>query len=305
MTFAPATLNRELNQDAFSKVLDMLRLRGTSVRVGELSGSEGLEFSDDAPCLYVVHEGVLRLALPKSNQTLEARDGDVLLLVRGDSHRVSCSAQIARSASGSAQQSMQYLRGEFDFDSIFANRFLAVLPSVILLRRPEPKRYEWVDLCFSFIVDEAVHGLAGSTAMISRLLDLLFVRTLRIWASESRLGYGWVTGGVDPRIGKVLAAIHQDPARVWNLPGLADLANMSRTAFTQRFTLIVGQSPIAYLNEWRLDHATDLLRRHKLSMSELLLQTGYTSPAAFGRAFKARHGLSPMQWRSAVALPSN
>jgi AraC-like DNA-binding protein len=305
MAFLPADLNRALNQDAFSRVLDMLRLRGTSVRVGELSRGARSECLDNTPCLYVVHDGALLLTLPNSNQPIEARNGDVLLLVHGHSHRLTCSAPIVSSNPATGPQSSQYLRGEFEFDSIFADRLLAVLPSVILLRRPDRKPYEWVDLCFSFIVDEAVHGLAGSTAMISRLLDLLFVRTLRTWASESRLGYGWVTGAVDARIGKVLAAIHQDPARTWSLSRLAALANMSRTAFTNRFTSVVGQSPIAYLNDWRLDHAADLLRRHKLSVRELTLQTGYTSEAAFGRAFKARHGRSPMRWRSAVVVANN
>lgn len=298
MAFPSAELKLALHQDPFSRVLDMLRLRGTSVLAGELPGRGSVEFSETVACVYVLLEGTLQLTVSTSGEVTEARDGDVMLLVHGHSHRLACGRRTSSASPAVAgRRSAKYLRGEFAFDSIFAARFLNVLPPVVLLKRPKQKPYEWVDLCCSFIMDEASHGLAGSTAMISRLLDLLLVRTLRTWASESRLGHGWVSGAADPRIGKVLAAMHHDPARAWDLPRLAAVANMSRTAFANRFSSVIGQSPIAYLNAWRLDHATVLLGRQKLSMSELTFQTGYTSEAALGRAFKSRHGRSPMQWR--------
>lgn len=272
-----------LGQDSFSKVLDMLRLCGKSVATGVL-GSR-VEYAESRPCIYILQQGAVDLLLG-STQT-RVRSGDVVLMVRGMPHQL---------ASASDEQA-QFIRGEFDFDSIFAARFLGALPDVILLQRPGHQSHEWVDVCCAFMAFEAAHGDAGSTAMISRLLDLLFIRTLRSWASSSELGQGWVSSAADPRIGRVLAVIQDDPSRNWSLTEFAGIAGMSRTVFASRFLQVIGQSPISYLNTWRLDLAADLLRGQSRSISSLISEVGYTSESAFGRAFKVHHGKSPLQWR--------
>jgi AraC-like DNA-binding protein len=91
--------------------------------------------------------------------------------------------------------------------------------------------------------------------------------------------------------------ITDDPSQSWSLTGFAGIAGMSRTAFASRFLQVIGQSPIAYLNAWRLDLATDLLRGQNRSISAHIADVGYTSESAFGRAFKLHHGKSPLQWR--------
>lgn len=287
MTKSSASLSHTLNQDAFSKVLDMLRLRGTSVATGTVPAGGSLVYADSKACIYVFQQGLMGLIDQRSGTRTEAQSGDVLLMVHGVPHQLV----------NAGDMPAQYIRGEFDFDSIFASRFLGTLPTVMALQRPGHKSHEWVDICCAFMAFEAAHGYAGSTAMISRLLDLLFIRALRSWASESSLGQGWVSTAADLRIGRVLGAIQDDPSRPWSLLQLAAIAGMSRTAFASRFLEVIGQSPIAYLNQWRLDLAADLLRSQKLSISQLVSHVGYSSEAAFGRAFKLRHGQSPLQWR--------
>ncbi len=291
MSDTPSALHHPLDQDSFSKVLDMLRLRGTSVATGVLPVGSVLDYSEGKPCIYVIEQGTVTLTVLPSDTADEIQSGDVVLIVNGVSHQLVNSGDVPA----------RYIRGGFDFDSIFAERFLRMLPTVILLRRPEHKSHEWVDVCCAFMAFEAAHGLAGSTAMISRLLDLLFIRTLRSWATDSGLGKGWVSSASDPRIARVLASIQNDPSRKWTLTQFASIAGMSRTAFAGRFLEVIGQSPIAYLNRWRLDLSADLLRGQKLSMSQLISHIGYKSEAAFGRAFKLQHGQPPLKWRRTIA----
>lgn len=286
----PFASRHPLDQDSFSKVLDILRLKGRSVATGAVPVGGSLDYSESAPCIYVIEQGAASLSLLPSGATSDVQSGDVVLMVRGASHQLT----------NNGDAPAQYIKGEFDFDSIFAERFLGTLPTVISLQRPEHKSHEWVDVCCGFMAFEAAHGLAGSTAMISRLLDLLFIRTLRSWAAESGLGKGWVSSASDPRIGRVLVSIQNDPSRQWTLPQLASIAGMSRTAFAGRFMEVIGQSPIAYVNRWRLDLSADLLRGQKLSMGQIISQVGYNSEAAFGRAFKIQHGLPPLQWRRTI-----
>ncbi len=275
--------NFPIRQDALSQVLDLLHLRGTRVQAGSAT-KQKTRFESDRPCIYIVRDGDLQLSARSSNKSEHLRAGDVLLSLRGDSHTLS-------------GVGTEYLRGEFEFDSVVAEHILSALPKTIMLRPPDGKPFPWVEICCAFMLEEAMNGLAGAASMISRLLDLLFVRTLRMWASDGASTTGWLAGAVDERIGKVLAVMHEHFALDWTLLKLAEIAPMSRTAFANRFQSLVGTTPVAYLNAWRLDRATELLRNPGISIADIATRVGYGSNAAFSRAFALRYGSSPSHWR--------
>jgi transcriptional regulator GlxA family with amidase domain len=47
---------------------------------------------------------------------------------------------------------------------------------------------------------------------------------------------GWLEGLRDPQIAATLAAIHGAPEKPWTLATLACVADLSRSAFAERFT---------------------------------------------------------------------
>lgn len=100
-------------------------------------------------------------------------------------------------------------------------------------------------------------------------------------------------------MGRVLAAIQADPARPWTVQALASVAGMSRIVFASRFAQAIGQTPVVYLNHWRIALAADVLRGQSRAAGRLFAQVGNTSEAAFGRAFKPRHAMAPQHWRKA------
>jgi AraC-like DNA-binding protein len=72
---------------------------------------------------------------------------------------------------------------------------------------------------------------------------------------------------------------------------------MSRSAFVDRFTTLVGTPPIRYLTVCRL-HAVRLqLRETRKTVAQLAHSVGYESEEAFSRAFKREFGLAPARWR--------
>ncbi|MBR8186450.1 helix-turn-helix transcriptional regulator [Burkholderia ambifaria] len=77
------------------------------------------------------------------------------------------------------------------------------------------------------------------------------------------------------------------------------LRNLSRSAFANRFQRVVGQAPLSYLTTWRLDRAAELLRYSRAPVADIANRVGYTSEAAFSRAFRGRYEMSPIQWRRA------
>ena len=76
---------------------------------------------------------------------------------------------------------------------------------------------------------------------------------------------------------------------------------MSRSAFFSRFTAVVGEAPSAYLTRYRMHLARAKLRSRDVSLAVIASEVGYSSEAAFSRAFKRSVGVTPSSWRRHAA----
>jgi AraC-like DNA-binding protein len=97
----------------------------------------------------------------------------------------------------------------------------------------------------------------------------------------------------DKQIGRAIAMIHRDPASNWTVASLADTVGMSRSAFSARFTQLVGEPAMHYAMRWKMQAALTRLRETDLMLAELASSLGYDSEAAFSRAFKRIMGVAP------------
>ncbi|PRX96778.1 AraC family transcriptional regulator [Allonocardiopsis opalescens] len=141
----------------------------------------------------------------------------------------------------------------------------------------------------------------GRQIVLDRLLDWLLVCTLRDWFDRPEAAPpGWYLALGDPVAGPALRAVHDDPARPWTTASLAELAGVSRTTFAKRFTELVGEGPVAYLTEWRMTLAADLLADPGLTVAAVARRVGYADPFGFSAAFKRVRGLSPSAHRRAL-----
>lgn len=145
--------------------------------------------------------------------------------------------------------------------------------------------------------------------MVSRVLDLFFIRALRDWAAHRLAGSGGLLAAVmDPPIARALAMVHRQPGRAWSVEELAARAGLSRSAFAARFTELVGIPPGRYVSERRLAHAQHLLVTTDLPVGQVATRVGYASETAFSRAFAQQFGVPPSATRksageSATAAP--
>ena len=78
---------------------------------------------------------------------------------------------------------------------------------------------------------------------------------------------------------------------------LARSCSMSESYFRKVFLRQMGQSPLEYLNRYRIHRAVNLLRTTGESMQNIAERSGFTSIAAFNRNFKQSMGVSPSAWR--------
>jgi AraC-like DNA-binding protein len=91
------------------------------------------------------------------------------------------------------------------------------------------------------------------------------------------------------------------PDHPWTVATLANAAGVSRAAFARRFTELVGEPPMAFLTDWRLSLAADLLLEPDTTVASVARRVGYATPFALSAAFKRERGISPRDHRRRTA----
>jgi AraC-like DNA-binding protein len=140
---------------------------------------------------------------------------------------------------------------------------------------------------------------AGSAGILARLADVVSASIVRGWA-ECGCGdaTGWVEALRDPRLSRVIGALHRDPGRNWTVAELAAEMGSSRSVFAERFLAVTGQTPLHYVTELRMRLAADWIGRDRMPIDAAAERLGYGSQAAFSRAFKRVTGQSPGAMRA-------
>ena len=134
----------------------------------------------------------------------------------------------------------------------------------------------------------------GSEVGASRLAEVLFIQVLRAHiASGPERNKGWPRAIFDPQVGSALSAIHDRVNTPWTVESLAEAAGMSRSAFAARVKELLGQTPLEYVTEWRMQKAMQYLEQRDKKLIEVARSVGYESDAAFSKAFKRVVGANP------------
>jgi AraC family transcriptional regulator, alkane utilization regulator len=155
----------------------------------------------------------------------------------------------------------------------------------------------WLGTTLKFTINEARAARPGNAAMLGRLTELMFVEILREYMHRLPAHQGgWLAGLNDAHVGKALRLLHANPTRNWTVGELARESAISRSALAERFTELVGDAPIRYLANWRMQLAKQMLREGA-HVQEVATRVGYESEAAFNRAFKRATGSPPAAWR--------
>ena len=165
----------------------------------------------------------------------------------------------------------------------------------MLVIRPAP--HDQAHDVVSLISRELSQPIPGQQTVLDRLLDVLLVMAMRASFNQSSTAPRWYQAASDPRLGRALQAMHDEPEREWTVPQLADISAMSRPSFARNFERALGQTPMQYLTDWRLTLARDYLLSGELTLQEIADRIGYSSPNAFAATFRRHVGLAPGQWR--------
>ncbi len=181
--------------------------------------------------------------------------------------------------------------GTYESAGAASRRLLRALPPVLVLQRGD-----FDSRVLDILVDEVTKDEPAQSAVLDRLLDLVLIAALRAWFAREDAP-AWYHAYGDPLVGKALRLLQHNPAHGWTVAGLAEAVGVSRAALARRFTDLVGEPPMAFLTEWRLALAADLLQESDATIEAIARQVGYGSAFALSTAFKRHFGVSPRDHR--------
>jgi AraC-like DNA-binding protein len=184
--------------------------------------------------------------------------------------------------------------GSLSFDRASLKPITELLPRFILIKADQPHTLA-LHNTMQALASEMAEQAPGSEVVATRLAEVLFIQTLRAHiASEVEWrDKGWLRAIFDPQVGAALSAVHDSVNTPWTVESLAEAAIMSRSAFAVRFKELLGQTPLEYVTEWRMQKAMQLLEPRDKKLIDVARSVGYESDAAFSKAFKRVVGVSP------------
>jgi AraC-like DNA-binding protein len=202
---------------------------------------------------------------------------------------------------GGGAERTQFICGFLGCDLRPFNPVLAALPRMIHLRAAMPSTDRMRHL-IEFALCELRAPSSGGHGVLLRLAELMFIEVVRRHLETMPVAQtGWLAGLNDPLVARTLALLHGAPARRWTLEALGAQAGASRSVLAERFAQFVGQPPMQYLTQWRMQLATRMLLEPGAKVVAVAGAVGYESEAAFSRAFKKCIGVAPAAWRVRTA----
>ena len=183
--------------------------------------------------------------------------------------------------------------GSLSFDRASLKPIAQLLPRFILINADQAHTLA-LHITMQALASEMAGQAPGSEVVATRLAEVLFIQILRAHiASQPERNQGWLRAIFDPQVGAALNAVHDRVNTPWTVESLAEAAGMSRSAFAVRFKELLGQTPLEYVTEWRMQKAIELLEGRDKKLIDVCRLVGYESDAAFSKAFKRVVGASP------------
>jgi AraC-like DNA-binding protein len=190
----------------------------------------------------------------------------------------------------------------FELDSL---QGLGSLMPALMLIDAGGQRYPGLMPILAVMEREVSSARIGYAGILARLADVVAAMIVRGWV-ECACGNasGLVAALRDPRLAGALLALHQQPGRDWSVAELAAHCHTSRSVFADRFQATLGIPPLRYVTELRMRLAAQWLTLERLPIEAVALRLGYTSQAAFSRAYKRITGQPPGASRQGLRSPA-
>jgi AraC-like DNA-binding protein len=224
-------------------------------------------------------------------EQVELAAGDVIVFPHGDAHIMSSAPNVRVASHVHTSTSARYAQtvvlgdqasrdvwlvcGFLGCDRRPFNPLLTALPRRMHMRGMSSG---WLDSFTRRLTEESRLGRPGADSVLTRLSELMFIDVVRRYLEDLPQGQtGWLAGLRDEVVGRVLRLFHGRPAHPWTLDELARECASSRSNVAKQFALIMGQPPMQYLTQWRMQIAANLLTQSGAKIAAIGAEVGYDS----------------------------
>lgn len=296
------------------KLITLANVRGSLDLRCQFQGDWALAHEQQALGMapyHIVLAGECRVEFP-DGQRLPMRAGDILLLPGGTPHVFHSPGKIVAPSEqkiirggalpvhriGRASPDLDMLCGTFYYNR--ASLLFASLPDYLVIPSGALPANGPLPALVEVLRGEAEGNQAGAKFLLDALSQALFTLMLRAHLATMGTASGTLALLGDKRLGRAWQAMLADPAHEWTIESLAEAASMSRATFMRAFVKVAGVSPWVLLTQVRMELAFSLLSQSHLGLSDIALQVGYQSQAAFSKKFKEIYGEAPGRVRRGI-----
>ncbi|GBD57494.1 AraC family transcriptional regulator [Gluconobacter wancherniae] len=295
-----------------SELLLGMRLRGIQYRRIHTGASFGFAFRAKPGCAYfhflatgtanlLTEDGVL--------QPLSA--GNAVFLPHGNAHQIISSPDApvqdidhynvvslsetvcAVTASSSSAPHAIFFSGCMEFDLGGLQGLVPLMPELMMIDATSQRYLELMPI-LTAMEHEACTGRVGDAGILARLADVVMAVIVRGWVEcGCSNSSAFVTALREPKLSRAILALHRQPGRNWTVAELAAESGLSRSVFAKRFQETIGIAPLHYAGELRMRIAHTWLSYDRMPIERVAERLGYTSQAAFSRAYKRITGTPP------------
>src|SRR5690606_18316560 len=304
--------------DALSKIFDDIYLEKSEYLYIKVFHPGGFTYQHQPSMLaYVLLHGQAQLKF-MDGSLLELQQGDLVLLPAGTAHRLSCpdstdfseylpinpffpthSQQCVDLNPDQSAEHSFILAIRSSMDIQMAKPLLSALPKHLhiqhILGDTAP---EWLEIGLQFLAQETQQQRPGRDKILDHLVSILLIECVRDHILNLEDASSWLNALSHPELSNALAVIHGKPEQPWTVESLAGQCHMSRSKFAQLFTQVVGEPPLAYLQQHRLRLAAQYLRNSGFSIQQIAYLVGYSFETAFSQSFKKQFEQTPTRYRS-------
>ncbi len=310
-----------MSGDAFAAQLRRVRVRAVVPKRSVMAAPFGIRFGRLGPGFFALSEGRCWVLI-EGEPPIQMQGGDAVVLLRPCMVTMAdpptAEAQpvkgILTRADVRARRGFRVGAGEVPTAQVFAGGFIDVqgltpglvelCPRVVELRGSDSS-VGWLVRGLMNLIGELDDGGPAREALGDLAASMMLIAGLNaaigpVLAREPER----VRSFIDERIAPVVSLVLDFPERRWSMRSLSDEAGLSRSAFHDRFTAVMGEPPMAFVRRARLRQAKADLESGGVPVAEVARRCGYRTVASFSAAFRREMGAAPSDVARANRTPA-
>jgi AraC-like DNA-binding protein len=271
--------------DTLSNFFDRFYLKASVFFSDSLCGQSHFEAQPGLGHIHLVESGEVRL-IQSGRKTILVDEPSVIFYPKQTTH----------SFKTKPDQSVNLVCGNIDIGISEGNELFEGLPEVLIVPLKEfPELKTVMVLMFS----ESSKSEQGKTQSINLLLEYFVILLLRHAIKHGLVKQGALSALGDKLLAPLMMKLHQNQEKPWTIEGMGKEIGMSRTKFANYFRQCLGETPMEYLTNWRLNQAK-LMIKNNVSLKLIPEKVGYSNEISFARAFEKKFGLTPFKAKSII-----